>query len=183
MNKNSVFSALLALAAIMMIVRFIPASVDENLTLLLSKNGDTITRIDTPRQIEATRTVMIDKVQLNENNRFKHPVLGVLGWNEDFFADITTRFKVTQPGRYRFVVGSDDGFSLHIDDKLLCQHLSDRPFRKQSCYRRLSEGEHTLKLSYFQGYGNAGLSLEAAAQGEGKPRYWGETIKGIEYLP
>ncbi len=182
MNKNTVFSLLLAGCALIIIVRVIPPSVDENLTLTLSKNRVNITGIDQPRNISESRTVRIDKVDLHHDNRFKHSVLGMLGWTEDFYADIETRFKVTETARYRFMVGSDDGFSLSIDGKRLCQYPKDRPFSKQSCYRELSAGQHTLTLSYFQGFGNSGLTLEAGRANGDKPKFWGEKIAGIDYL-
>ncbi|WP_020210227.1 PA14 domain-containing protein [Gilvimarinus chinensis] len=182
MNKNTVFSVLLASCALLIIVRVLPPSVDENLTLVLSKSQINITAINAKRDISATRTVMIDKLDLHHNNRFKHPKLGMLGWTEDFYADIETRFEVKKPDRYRFMVGSDDGFSLSIDGKRLCHYPKDRPFSKQSCYRELSAGPHTLTLSYFQGFGNSGLTLEAGRANGDKPKFWGEKIAGIEYL-
>ncbi|UTF61494.1 PA14 domain-containing protein [Gilvimarinus sp. DA14] len=182
MSKNTIFSLLLFICALLIIVRVIPPSVDENLALVLSKSRSNITNINHSRNISDTRTVMIDKVELNQDNRFKHPVLGVLGWTEDFYADIESRFRVTEKGRYRFMVGSDDGFSLKIDNKRLCQYPKDRPFSKQSCYRLLDVGEHTLTLSYFQGFGNSGLTLEAGLANGAKPKFWGEDISGIEYI-
>ncbi|MDO3382902.1 PA14 domain-containing protein [Gilvimarinus algae] len=183
MTKNSLLSLLLIGFAVLVVIRLIPPSVDEILEMTLSKNAENITAITQARNITETRTLMIDKVELNHNNRFGHSVLGPLGWSEHFFADIETRFRVAEKARYRFMVGSDDGFRLSIDGKLLCQHVKDRPFRKQSCYQTLEEGEYQLSLSYFQGYGNAGLTLEAGRDSGDKPVFWGDAIAGIEYLP
>lgn len=182
MNRNTIFSAVLFVTFAAIIYRLLPPWVEPNFLLRLSKNQEAIEQINQPRQISATRQIRIDRVELNKGNRFQHPKLGPLGWSENFFADIESRFNVTETGRYRFLVGSDDGFRLTIDGKLLCQYPGDRPFRKQSCYQTLTEGEHALELSYFQGYGNAGLTLEVARDGSQTTRYWGEDIEGIEYI-
>lgn len=182
MNRNTVFSAVLLITLAAIIYRLLPPWVEPNFLLRLSKNEVAIEQIHQPRQISATRQVMIDRIELNKGNRFGHPKLGPLGWSENFFADLESRFTVTETGRYRFLVGSDDGFRLSIDGKLLCQFPGDRPFRKQSCYQTLTEGEHTLELHYFQGYGNSGLTLEVARDGEKTPRFWGEKVKGIAYI-
>lgn len=182
MNSNHFFSALLVSCACLIIWRLIPPSVDANFTLSLSKSRDNIEKINQPRNVSDTRQLNIDRIELNLDNHFKHATLGALGWAEHFYADIESRFRVSEPGRFRFLVGSDDGFRLSIDGRLLCQYPTDRPYRKQSCYQTLSAGEHTLELSYFQGYGNAGLTLEASKDGDSKARFWGDKIEGIEYI-
>lgn len=177
---DTVLSLTLVAVTLAIVIRLIPPMVDERFILSMKKNAEHITRIDQPRQIEATRTVGVDRLELIDRNRFAHPTLGPLGWGEDFFVDIDSRFTVSEAARYRFLVGSDDGFELRIDGQLVCRHPGDRPYSKQSCYRRLDAGEHRLELSYFQGYGNAGLTLEAGRISTA-PRYWGTEIDGIEY--
>ncbi|MDO3388299.1 PA14 domain-containing protein [Gilvimarinus sp. SDUM040013] len=182
MNCNTLFSVLLVGVVALIGYRLMPPMVEANFTLTLSKSRGNIEKINQPREISATETVAIDRVKLNEKSRFQHKKLGPLGWSEHFFADIVSRFVVEEEGRYRFLVGSDDGFRLAIDGRVLCQYATDRPFRKQSCYQSLGAGEHTLELNYFQGYGNAGLTLEAAKDGEQAPAYWGDDIAGIQYI-
>lgn len=181
-SQNTVFSLLLAASIILIGYRLLPPQVDGNFTLTVSKNRTNIEKINQPRDISASKTRLIDKIKLHEGNRFAHKKLGPLGFGEHFFADITSTFTVSEDSRYRFLVGSDDGFRLAIDGRVLCQFATDRPFRKQSCYQTLSAGQHTLELNYFQGYGNAGLTLEAAKDGEQAPEYWGREISGIEYI-
>lgn len=182
MLKNIVFSCLLALAVVATVNKLIPPSVKPVLTLVLSKNAEQIRQIDQPRQITDTRHLLIDRVELNSNNRFKHPTLGVLSWSENFFADIDTQFTVAKKSRYRFEVGSDDGYQLEIDGKIICQFQRDRPFQRNTCSHQLSAGQHRLVLRYFQGYGNAGLTLKAAPEGVNKLKFWGTKINGVRYL-
>ena len=181
MLKNTIFSALLLVFIALTINQLIPPSVDPVLKMVLSKSQGQINQIDQPRQISDSRTLLIDRVELNANNYFKHPELGVLGWSEYFYADITTSFTVAEPSRYRFEVGSDDGYQLEIDGDIICQYKRDRPFRRNTCMHRLNAGQHQLTLRYFQGYGNAGLTFKAAPDGVNKLKFWGEKIKGIDY--
>ncbi|WP_049723660.1 PA14 domain-containing protein [Gilvimarinus polysaccharolyticus] len=181
MLKNTIFSCILMALIILTVNKLIPPSVEPILALTLSKSADKIDQIDQPRKISDTRTRLIDRVELNAGNRFKHPVLGVLGWSEYFYADINSQFEVAKTSRYRFEVGSDDGFQLEIDGKIICEYKRDRPFQHNTCMRRLTDGRHQLTLRYFQGYGNAGLTLKAAPDGESKLKFWGEQIKGITY--
>lgn len=182
-NKNTLVSAILLLAFIAIIARFLPPFVKPVLQLTLSKNSEHITRIDQPRKISDTQTLWVDKLNLHHNHSFAHPKLGPLGWSENFFVDLDSTFTVETPGRYRFVVGSDDGFVLKVNGKELCQFQRDRPYQRQTCFINLNKGEHQLHLSYFQAYSQAGLTLEFAPAGGGKSlKYWGERIKGVRYI-
>lgn len=182
LTKNHVLSALLIVVAFSIVNRLIPPSVDAVIAVTLSKNKDQIKSIDQDRNITTTKELMIDVVDLAEKNRFSHPVLGILGWGENFFADIKTNFEVKKSGRYRFEVGSDDGFELKIDEKSLCLFKGDRPFKKRVCNIQLEKGEHTLHLSYFQGYGNAGLTLKYADSPTSSLRFWGKSSNAILYI-
>ena len=100
-----------------------------------------------------------------------------------FRSELNSNFSLAESGHYRFVVGSDDGFSLSIDDRELCRHLSDRPYRRQTCHVSLEAGQHQLQLHYFQGYGQAGLTLEfGPARPSGELQFWGDNIEGVDYL-
>lgn len=182
MIKNTVFSVLLAFFAILVVRQITPPSVDAVLTLTLSKSAGQINQIDQPRNVAKRQTLLIDRVELHADNKFKHPTLGVLGWGEYFYADINTNFTVAKDADYRFEVGSDDGFQLAIDGRVICEHKHDRPFQLSTCRQSLKAGAHRLALQYFQGYGNAGLTLKAG-RASGTLTFWGEPIKGINYQP
>lgn len=181
LNKNWIFSGLLLLVAILVVMRITPPSVDPVVQLVISKNRTGISNVHQQRDIENTRTVMVDQVNLYHKGRFLHPKLGnVAIYNDNFFVDITHPIRVLKAGQYRFVIGSDDGFTLSINDKLLCEFAADRPYSEQSCNIRLSEGSHIVKLSYFQGGSNAGLTLKYA-EGTDKPRWFGDNSKHVRF--
>lgn len=171
LNKNTVFSALLAVVCLLIIYRITPVSVDPVIELTISKNRTGINSINQRRDITQTQKVMVDVLNIAENNRFKHPVLGELGYGNDFFVDIDLPFTVKKAGTYHFLVGSDDGFRLRINNRTICQFPGSRPLAEQTCAIDLAEGDHTFKLAYYQGYGNAGLRVEYRLAGN-STRYW-----------
>jgi|SRR5690554_2092935 len=181
-NKNTWLSIIIGLAFVAIILRFIPPYVKPVLKLELHKNRGAISHLQQPRDITEILTYWVDHLNLHHRNGLIHPKLGPLGWNENFFVDLSSRFTLAQAGQYRFVVGSDDGFALKINGRTLCQQLNDQPYRRQSCQTHLAPGEHQLELTYFQGYGQAGLTLEfGSAQAGSSMHYWGQPIEGVTY--
>lgn len=181
LNKNSIFTALIALTVIIILVRITPVSVDSVVKVVISKNRAGINNIYQQRDIEFTREVWIDQLNLHNKSRFSHPKLGnIATYSDDFFVDIDHKITVKQADTYRFLMGSDDGFSLSIDGKLICEHLGERPYTVQPCLIFLSEGDHQINISHFQGYGNSGFTVEYA-RGDEKPRYFGEDSKSVKF--
>ena len=181
LNKNSIFTALIALAVILVAVRITPVSVDQTVKVVVSKNRVGISNIYQQRDIEFTREVWVDVLDLEESNRFSHPKLGnIATYSDDFFVDVDHKITVKQSDTYRFMIGSDDGFSLSIDGKLVCEHLGDRPYTIQPCVIFLNEGDHQVHISYFQGFGNSGFTVEYA-RGDEKPRWFGEDSKSVTF--
>lgn len=180
-NKNSIFTALIALTVIIILVRITPASVDPVVKLVISKNRTSITNIHQQRDIEITREVMVDRLNLLDKGRFSHPKLGnVATYSDDFFVDVDHKVTIKKADNYRFLIGSDDGFSLAIDGKQICEHLGDRPYTVQPCIIFLNEGEHNIRVSYFQGYGNSGFTVEYA-RGDEKPRWFGDDSDSVKF--
>mgnify|MGYP003575041766 CR=1 FL=1 len=181
LNKNSVFTALIALTIVVILVRITPVTVDPVVKLVISKNRVGISNIHQPRDIEFTREVMVDRLNLFQKNRFSHPKLGnVATYADDFFVDVNHKITVKKADTYRFILGSDDGFSITIDGKLLCEFVADRPYSAQPCMIHLSEGEHQVQISYFQGYGNSGFTVEYA-RGDEKPRWFGDDSDSVKF--
>ena len=181
LNKNSILTALIALTVIIVLVRITPVTVDPVVKLVISKNRVGISNIHQPRDIEFTREVMIDRLNLFQKNRFSHPKLGnVATYSDDFFVDVSHTITVKKADTYRFILGSDDGFSINIDGKLLCEFAADRPYSAQPCLVFLSEGKHQVQISYFQGYGNSGFTVEYA-RGDEKPRWFGDDSKDVKF--
>lgn len=179
-NKNTVFSVLLALVAVVILNRIIPPSVDPVIKLEIAKNREPIHNVHQARNIELHKVVMVDKLDLAHKNRFIHPKLGNIGYADSFFVDIKEEFRVKTTGQYLFKIGSDDGFSAKINGELLCEHVGDRPFSVQNCPAKLPAGNHLFELTYFQGYGNAGLTVEYLKAGT-KPHFFGENSRHITF--
>ncbi len=181
LTKNWLFSFALAFTSLLIVYRIIPVTVDPVVKLAINKNRVSIANIYQQRDIEATNEVWVDVLDLEHKSRFGHPKLGnIANYSEDFFVDVDHKITVKNTDTYRFMVGSDDGFSLSIDGKLLCEHLGDRPFSVQPCTVHLSEGEHQVAISYFQGYGNSGFTVEYA-RGDDKPRWFGEDSASVKF--
>lgn len=181
LNKNILLSLLLALVCVLIVVRIIPASVDPVIKLVISKNKVSIKDLQQQRNIETTKDVMVDILNIGEQNRFKHPKLGEIGFGSDFFVDIDAPFTVTQGGKYQFIIASDDGFNLLIDDKSICQFRGSRPMSSQTCNINLTKGLHRFKLFYYQGYGNAGLRVQHTKVGSHKTYWVGADSESIKF--
>ncbi len=180
-NKNIVFSVLLAVIVFAIVNRIIPPHVSPVFDVLISKNRSAITDIHQARDIEISKTVKVDVIDLADKSRFRHSKLGDLGYANDFFVDIDAPFTVKKAGGYIFYVGSDDGFALSIDDKQICEWTHDRPLTVDQCRISLSEGNHKFKLSYFQGFGNAGLTMSYSLGGDGKQYLAGDDSRYISF--
>lgn len=180
-NKNITLSIILGIVTLLIINQITPPSVDAVIKLTISKNRAGISNIHQTRNIEFTKEVMVDVLDLSEKNRFRHPKLGDIGYVDNFFVDISKKFTVKTAGKYRFNVSSDDGFSLTIDGKRLCEHVRDRPLTLQSCPIDLSAGEHQFDLVYFQGFGNAGLKVDYLNELDKKVYVFGENSKHLNF--
>lgn len=180
-NRNIVFSALLAIIITAIIYRITPPYVSPVFDVVISKNRSAISDIHQPRDIEMTKTVKVDRIDLAEDSRFRHHKLGDIGYAGDFFVDIDAPFTVKKAGDYIFHLGSDDGFIFSVDGKQLCEWTHDRPFTVDSCRINLTEGKHTFKLVYFQGYGNAGLTMDYSYRPDGSQYVAGEDSRYISF--
>lgn len=181
LNKNTLLSLLLTLVTLVIIIRIIPVSVDPVLKLVISKNSVSINNINQVRSIEMTKEVMVDRLNLAEQNRFKHPKLGELGYSTDFFVDLDASFTVKQAGNYQFIVASDDGFKLSVDGRQICHYPGSRPISTQTCDIHLSEGVHQLQLNHFQGFGNAGIQVQYKKIGSGGIYWVGENSSVLRF--
>lgn len=180
-NKNIAFSMLLVVTIGAILNKIIPPQVDPIFSMVVSKNRTGITDINQARDVEITKIVLIDRIDLADKSRFRHSKLGDLGYSGDFFADIEAPFTVKIAGDYIFYLGSDDGFKFSVDDKKLCEWTHDRPLTTDPCRVHLTAGVHNFKLSYFQGYGNAGLVMTYANASSGTQYVAGENSKFIKF--
>jgi hypothetical protein len=76
---------------------------------------------------------------------------GVTDRFEWFAIDYNGRFWIEKPGRYIFVLTSDDGARLYIDDQLIADNDGLHQSEDRVCSIRLAGGIHRIRVSYFQG--------------------------------
>ena len=86
-----------------------------------------------------------------QSQPFNQGFPGVSKRFEWFAIDYNGYFYISQPGKYRFVVASDDGSKLYIDDRRVIDNDGLHPAKAEQCRVNLKGGIHTLRLSYFQG--------------------------------
>jgi hypothetical protein len=179
LNKNTIVSLLLLLVIAVIVYRITPVFVDKNVKVVISKNRIGISDIHQVRDITSTTEVMVDTLNLQHKGKFGHAKLGnIAKASDDFFVDVDQMVTTFKDGTYEFLIGSDDGFSLAIDGKIICEHPKDRPYSIQPCNVFLTKGDHRVMLSYFQGFGNSGFTVQYKT-GDGKVYWFGENSPGL----
>jgi hypothetical protein len=73
----------------------------------------------------------------------------------DNFSVRWTRTVSFNAGAYRFTVTSDDGFKLYVDDQLALNKWFDQPPTTYTVDVSLTEGNHTVKMEYYENGGGA----------------------------
>jgi len=93
---------------------------------------------------------------------------GVSKRTEWFAIDYTGRFWIEKPGTYRFMLMSDDGSKLYIDDELVVDNDGVHAPAERGGTATLGRGIHRIRVSYFQGprY-HVALILQIGRPGEG----------------
>lgn len=147
-------------------MRIRPMTIEPNVRAVVSKQQGRIESIDTPRNVQSSKTFLLNAIDFENGQTLVHRRLGPLGYNNDFFIDFEARMNVEQEKTFLFRVTSDDGFRLWIDNQMLAEWLGDRPVATSTATIKLAPGEHHFRMSYFQGYGNLGLRATYEVQGE-----------------
>jgi hypothetical protein len=82
---------------------------------------------------------------------FKEGFPGLPDRVEWFAIDYAGRFWIETPGKYRFILTSDDGSRLYVDDKKVIDNDGLHPPETVDGSVNLKQGIHELRVSYFQG--------------------------------
>lgn len=93
---------------------------------------------------------------INFNFGTAGPGGGVPGTN---FSARWTQSQYFNAGRYRFTTTTDDGVRLWVDGQLLIDQWKDQTLKSGSAETNLTEGNHWLRLDYFQRGGAAQATL------------------------
>jgi hypothetical protein len=97
---------------------------------------------------------------LEPDRNFDHTGPGHGIPNDHFSARYETCLVLGKAATVVFTVGSDDGGALYVDDKKVVDVWGDHPYAKGSGSAALEAGKHTLRLDYFQGGGDARISID-----------------------
>jgi hypothetical protein len=91
---------------------------------------------------------------------------GVTSSPEWFDIDYNGIFWTSTPGLYRFVLTSDDGSKLYIDDQKLIDIDGHHHIESSGGSANLTSGRHTIHIPYFQGPLAVALILQVQAPGD-----------------
>jgi hypothetical protein len=97
---------------------------------------------------------------LEPDRNFDHTGPGHGIPNDHFSARYETCLVLEKASTVIFTVGSDDGGALYVDEKKVVDVWGDHPYTKSSGSAALDAGKHTLRLDYFQGGGDARISID-----------------------
>ena len=86
---------------------------------------------------------------------------------EWFAIDYTGNIWISQAGKYRFTLESDDGSALFIDGRLVINNDGIHPVILKKGSNHLKAGKHSIRVAYFQGpRQHLALILQIAGPGE-----------------
>jgi hypothetical protein len=80
--------------------------------------------------------------------------------NDHFSVRWAGQLSVPATGRYDFLLSSDDGSRLFIDDKLVIDSWAIHTWETKEASTELEAGLHALRVEYFDGTGDAAIKLE-----------------------
>jgi beta-N-acetylglucosaminidase/Zn-finger nucleic acid-binding protein/SH3-like domain-containing protein/ribosomal protein L31E len=109
------------------------------------------------KALQGTPVIMsgINELKFNWGNGSPHYTIP----NDNFSARFTKKVNITDPGFYTFDVAADDGVKVWLDDKLIMDIWKDG-INKASHVVNLAQGEHTIRVEYYEYTSGATLSLQ-----------------------
>lgn len=161
-TKSHIFLYIVVAIAIFVLYKTISLPYHGVIDIVISKQNGVIKSVDTARKIGKTHKMSVDRLYFPKARHLSHKRFGMLGFKENFFIKARVDMQVHESGVYHFMVASDDGFRLKIGDELVCEHPGNRPFQKNNCKVKLTQGKHHFDLDYFQGGGPLGLHVKYA---------------------
>ncbi len=75
---------------------------------------------------------------------------------------------IAESGRYKFFTNSDDGSKLYVNGDLIVDNDGDHGVRERSGSIQLNQGQHKIRVEYFNGGG--GYHLDVKYQGSNIPK-------------
>lgn len=84
---------------------------------------------------------------------------------DDFAVIFSSRMIVKKSGKYRFLLGSDDGSRLIVDGNKVVDNDGSHTYMEKMGVAELSEGEHIIKLEYFEDCEGQSINLSWGLDG------------------
>lgn len=136
---------------------------------LTDKNWDIVRQaIATLRALPLDKRPVISRVDARVDFALVDKRFAGTRLSQDFCARWSGIVRCPVDATYQFFTESDDGSQLFIDDKLVVDNGGAHAMRERAGEIQLSAGDHSLRLDFVQGEGEAGLRLSWAFQGRDK---------------
>jgi len=87
-------------------------------------------------------------------------VVGFAGVRDNFVVELRGFLHASRPGRYSFLITSDDGARLFVGDRLVVEHDGIHPETTRDGEIDLPAGVHPLRIDYFEAGGGEALDVE-----------------------
>lgn len=141
-------------------VEFYDNTVDARIKMTFAKDGTTPPEEKPPveitgfkgeyfnnRDLSGTPTLVRDDDKINFIWAEESPGTGI---NKDNFSARWTKKQTYAAGTYEFMLTADDGIRFYIDDVLILDEWKDQPTTTYLVSVPLLEGEHTLRIEYYE---------------------------------
>ncbi|MFH0702108.1 MAG: hypothetical protein V2B14_01030 [bacterium] len=180
MNKKYVFFIIAMFLCLFVVFKSLEKRIDHNIKMSIIKQNNSISNID-QKQDGYSKIFYIDKIDFQDTTELVHSKLGSFGLTENFFIQFESAFQVLESGWYKFIVYSDDGFRLFIDNKAISEFRDIRPFSGTEEKIFLNKGLHSLNLFFFQGEGNVGIKAFYMPIKQQEINFIGDSTKYINF--
>lgn len=149
--------------------------------VILTKNREAISTITNARNADFSLMFRVSSVNFPEGPELVHPDRGPLGFQNDFYLDLDTVMLVKKEGSYVISIASDDGFRLFLNNNLVGEYISNRPFTTNAYTVYMKEGTYPFRLEYYQGFGRLGLAAVYQYLGENRTYLIGRNSPNIRF--
>jgi hypothetical protein len=180
-NNEKILLSIVIFIALLLVAKTFKLPTTGTVDVSIMQQKGAIATVDTVKKLSSTKHILVDSINFLQSRTLQHPNLGKLGYSRNIFLNAKTQMSVLKPGEYIFLVSSDDGFRLKIDNKTVCEHPGDRPMKTTVCRVNLSKSDHFFNLMYFQGGGPMGLKVRYRLKGDSSLYYVGANSKYIKF--
>jgi hypothetical protein len=96
---------------------------------------------------------------IREGKVYEYRTAEIPNRGKQFSVEFTSKLVISKAGKYRFYTISDDGSKLYVNGKDVVDNDGNHGNRERSGTVELKEGEHDLKVTYFNGAGGMWLDV------------------------